>query len=524
MSQSTTPAKPASDSAANFDFDTVFGPVADKLDFGMDMCGVDPHALLGKKTQAMMPIAARATLQVYYETESLVTNGFNAMDNAQRLRSPQEARDAMVQAAYDHASSDPVWTRLHHEATENPMLPFGLNKHRIELGGVGKAYYAFSTCTGCAGKGQTRCCLTGGTRCTKCNGHGRYSEVSHSYGGSKVLTFNCGYCGCSGTVPCIRCGGRCWIDCGACAATGGYTTAYFGKVYGLVENGFTYTGSKYAEEAAAFLERPGPTVLSNSFMTRPAWDLSQRPFVGTLSLKVPVQRVAAETTHLDRTHSFTLSFAGTDLHWVLRHPFVDPMIEPYLQRIERSAGTAAYTLANETALGGALVKSVLAGDTAPAVVVDVCNGVISTVSVERIIRALGREATRLTRGPVQRAWIEANVAAIGLWALVAAVFGASLRQALPPSVTGEAYLHLSLAWCAFVPALIAAGFVWSRRAARRSLSAILKEPVQRAPELGGPAVFGSLALVAIVTLAMVGFAPSRPGTSQVAGTGMERTR
>ncbi len=520
MSQTPTLTKPAL-TAANFDWDTVFGPVADELEFAMNMCGIDNDKVdAGIPARALMNLKGEVELQVHWGRHRTIHNGFVEVSNSTRLGNAQAAADAMTSAAKAQASTDATWQRLLHEATrQDAFLVYRAPETRIELGRVGQRFYAFEQCTNCRGKGEIRCCMMGGAPCWQCHGKRQYK----SYAGGSAVWVNCYQCDMTGWEPCPNCGGSKRLDCGSCAATGGHTYDYSGGLHGIASSQVAYAGTKYRPEAEAFLSRPRAEVMDNSFFYPPEWNTATRPFIGALTIRTPVQRIDTTIEHLGQTHKVVLSFAGRDLRWGPRMPFVDAVIEPYVQRIERSAGPEAFKVADETAFAGSLIKDITEKPTPPEAVVQALKDTISPRTVERVTAALNREASRLTRWPIGRAWLQANLAALGLWAAIAALLGGSIRAALPPSPTGDAYTHLMLAWMVLLPALLVPAFYWSRRAACRALAEALKQPVTRAPDFGGRGALGTLGLVVIVTLAMIGFAPPSKSGTTVARTSMERT-
>lgn len=521
MSQTSAPTKPA-ETSETFDWDSVFGPVANKIDFAMNMCGIDNDKVdPTRHVRTMMNLKGQAELQVYWNTHRTIHNGFVTVSNSTQLDTAQKASDAMKAAARAQASADGTWQRLLHEATRpDAFRAYRAPETRIELGRVGKRFHAFEHCANCRGKGEVRCCMMGGGPCWQCHGKRQYKI----YSSGTAMWVNCYQCNMTGWENCPTCGGTKRLDCGTCAATGGHTYEYSGVLHGIAASQLAYAGTKYGPEAEAFLARPRGEVMDNSFFYPPEWNTAARPYTGTLTIRTPVQRLDTTIEHLGQTHTVALSFAGRDLRWGPRHPFVDAVIEPYVQRIERSAGREAFKVADETAFAGSLIKDITHKPTPPEAVVQALHHTISPRTVERVTAALTREASRLTRRPIGRAWIQANLAALGLWAAAAALFGERIRAALPPSPTGDAYAHLMLAWIALVPALLVPAFFWSRRAACRALAEALKQPVTRAPDLGGRAALGTLGLVAIVTLAMVGFAPPGKNGTAVARTSVERSR
>lgn len=506
MSQTAAPRQaapaPARDTALTYDFDRIFASVGQELFDMAHLAGVPHEVELGydHEVKTHLLFAAAAKAEVHYAWKGTTRNGYSTPDGSTKVGDGTAARDAMMTAAKAQADDPATWDRLRHELDAEPYRAFKAEAGEIPLGQVTRRYHAFETCSGCNGRGDVRCCLTGGWICSSCNGR-RQKKI---YAGGAPTVVNCYDCGMTGWIPCPHCNGGKRITCAGCTGHGGYTHIWTGTLTGKWTSTLTPTLDTHPEAYAKALAMPRKLLFQQCFVSPATWGDGTAAYQATCRIGVPYLHTRFEITHLDHAHTFAIDYLGRGLLPSPMPPVLDAVIEPYVARLERTAGAAAFAVANETALGAALVGSVTSEKTSSDVVSGVLKNTISPRTAERIVSALEREAARLTRAPLRRAWIQTNLAALGLWAMVAALWGDSIRASLSRGQPDAAPL-LMLCMAMALGGFVCAGLLWSRHAGRRALAAALNTPVERALPPGASAAIGSLALLAIAGCAIMGF-------------------
>ncbi len=495
------PTKPRK-TAADFDFDAVFDRARQELLDMANLAGVPHDAPFAceHETRAQMLFTAKANWDVYYAWKGTTQDGFITPPLSTKVESGDAAKDATIAAAKERANDATIWERLRHELKTDPYQVFRSPEGEVPLGEVRQRFHAFTRCRQCTGRGSVQCCTMGGWICGACNGRRQKWIVSQGVG----MWVNCYECGVTGWIACPQCNGSKRVTCANCTGEGGHTHSWKATLTGKWTSEIMPHPNTHPEGAEKAMAWPREHFLEQGFIGRPEWGDADSPNNASCLMALPFQRSRFAITHLDQEQAFEVDYLGRSLLACPMPPVLDAVIAPYVARIERSAGEEAFRIANETAFGAGMVGSVMTTPTPGSVVSQTFKDMISAGTAERVMHALEREASRLTRQPMRRAWTGIVLSALAAWAIVAVFWGTSLRLRLSAHHADADALMMSGGAACF--ALFAgAGLLWSRYAARSALSRILQTPVTRSPKQGASAVFGILALIAILACAIAGF-------------------
>jgi hypothetical protein len=500
----TVPDAPPKKTAANFDFDGLFDQARRELLDLANLAGVPHDAPLDCEhaARAQLLFAAEARWSVHYAWTGDTRDGYVNVANSTKRDSKEAARTAMIEAVKAKAAAPATWERLRHEIRSDPYQIFRSPEGELPLGEVRERFHAFARCEGCKGHGSVRCCMTGGWPCQGCGGRRQKRIISQGV----AMWVNCYDCNVTGWITCPHCNGAKRVSCADCSGEGGHTHSWKATLTGRWTSDLTPEDVRFPDGNEKALAWPRATLFEHCFISTLEWGSDDAPNVARCRMAIPFQKTRFALTHLGKREAFKIAYLGRGFLPTPMPPVLDAVIAPYVARIERSAGAAAFAVARETAFGEGLLGSVLTSPTPGAVVSQVFKGTISAETAERVMRALDREAARVTRAPMRRAWLATNVAALLTWATIAALYGDLLRARLG-GLHADANPLLVLAGAACLALFAGAGRLASRHAARKALSAMLKEPVTRAPDPGRTGLIGALGILLIVGCAILGFAP-----------------
>lgn len=489
-----------------YDFDKAFGPVKTRIQDLAELATMSGEIDIQCEHQDREFVHIRGKASRWLDgTINWTRNaGYHHPAKSQQYKTPAMANDQMQAAFNSHISLPETWQTLQNDIERDPYRAFRDISGTIDLGRVPQRFHAFETCSACRGYGEHKCCLMGGNTCGGC--YGKKQVASHVSNGNYIW-LNCTWCNGSGWQICRRCNGTTKYDCNACETTGGFTYAYTASVTGHWESTLTPVHEKTATDAANFIAAGRVEVLKNSFIQTPKWTLAGNRMQTEILFYVPRLETRYEYNHLGQAHAFKTTCLGINLKPMPMPRFLDAMIEPYIHRIERSAGIQAFAVARECTFTDVVGQGVTDKTVATDVITATYDNAVSASNVHRIENALRREAKRLTTKPAARGWIDTQLAILLIWVVTAVALGDVIRDLIVRQPIQNAQMSLAATGLMLIALAIGLGHLWTAKRMRKTLSTVLKRPIAKAPGQGWRGFAGASLATLLVGFAVTAYLP-----------------